>query len=132
MIAFDVAAPPCVLALGGKDVALRLTLAEYERRCGGRAELIEARQQGSLRPVHSIQFDAYEPRWRVERDCIDRDVLIVGAAVALALVLHDDSDRFVDDQVKRWLFPTWEANEVAEAVARLAPAVGCEAERLPI
>ena len=134
MVAFEIHEPQCVLILGGEAGALRVRWAEYrDRWCGGTKQMIKARRKNVLRSVHHVQFDPIERRWRVERDDIGRDVLIIGPRVALLHSVRDESDRYMDDQMAD-LFGNrgWIAREAADAAARLAERMGCELERVAL
>ncbi|MCD1590383.1 hypothetical protein K7H13_06375 [Qipengyuania citrea] len=134
MMAFEIGEPRCVLILGGEAGALRVRWSQYrDAWCGGTKQMIKARRKGLLRTVHSVQFDPIERRWRVERDEIGRDVLIIGPRIALLHSVRDESDRFMDDQMAD-LFGNrgWIAREAADAAARLAERMGCELERVAL
>lgn len=134
MVAFEIHEPHCVLILGGEAGALRVRWTEYrDRWCGGMKGMIKARRKNVLHAVHSVQFDPIERRWRVERDEIGRDILIVGPRVALLHSVRDDSDRYIDDQMAD-LFGNrgWIAREAADAAASLAERMGCELERVAL
>jgi len=93
MMAFEIGEPRCVLILGGEAGALRVRWSQYrDAWCGGTKQMIKARRKGLLRTVHSVQFDPIERRWRVERDEIGRDVLIIGPRIALLHSVRDESD----------------------------------------
>ena len=132
MTAVEVGEPLCVLILGGEIGVQRLRWAEYrDRWCNGTKGMIRARRKGLLRTVHSLQFDPVERRWRIERDEIGRDTLIIGPRVCLLHSLRDESDRYMDDQMAD-LFGNrgWIAREAADAAAALSVRMGCELERV--
>ncbi|WP_394270638.1 hypothetical protein [Qipengyuania sp.] len=134
MVAFEIYEPRCVLILGGEAGAQRLRWTEYRDRWrGGLKGMQKARRKGLLRSVHSLQFDPVERRWRIERDEIGRDVLIIGPRVALLHSIRDEPDRYLDDQMSD-LFGDrcWIAEEAAVAAAALAVRMGAELERVTL
>lgn len=109
--AFELYEPSVVLVVSPITGALGCPLvscmshAEYKRAVGGQKALIERARTGQLVRVHSA---IYDPRYsgvaRVERDCIMRDVIRVGAPLALAIAAsRGGSDDYVRD-LHRLLF----------------------------
>lgn len=134
MTAVEVGEPLCVLILGGEIGVQRLRWAEYrDRWCNGTKGMIRARRKGELHTVHHVRFDPVERRWRVERDEIGHDVLVIGPRVCLLHSLRDESDRYMDDQMAD-LFGNrgWIAREAADAAAALSVRMGCELERVAL
>lgn len=132
MIAYQIHQPDCVLVLGGEVGAHRMQRSEYVRDwCGSTKRMLHARRRGLLRDVAEVRFERAERRWRVERDEIGRDVLIVGPRVALLHCCRDETDRTMDDQLAD-LFGDrgWIAREAAHAAAALAHRIGVEMERV--
>lgn len=93
----------------------------------------KARRKGVLHSVHSLQFDPIERRWRVQRDEIGLDILVIGPRVALLHSVRDEPDRYVDEQMSD-LFGDrgWIAREAADVAAALAVRMGCELERVAL
>lgn len=134
MIAFQIHKPDCVLVLGGEIGAHRMKRSEYVRDwCGSTKRMLMARRKGLLRDVAEVWFERAERRWRVERDEIGRDVLIVGPRVALLHCCRDESDRTMDAQLAD-LFGDrgWIAREAAQAAGALSERMGIELERVAI
>lgn len=134
MTAVEVGEPLCVLILGGEVGVQRLRWTEYKDRwCGGIKGMIAARKKGLLRTVHRVEFDPVERRWRIERNGIGRDDLVIGPRVCLLHSLRDESDRDLDAQMAD-LFGNrgWIAREAADAAAALSVRMGCELERVAL
>ncbi len=135
MTAFEVFAPRHVLVLGGEVGAQRVTWTRFhDEWCGGSTRRVrEARRKGLLHSVHSIDFDPVERRWRVDRDCVGRDVLVVGPRVCLLHSVRDDSDRCMEAQLAD-LFgdKVWVAREAASAASALSERMGADLERLTL
>lgn len=133
MVAFDVYEPRHVLILGGEIGTVRLTWTEYLKDwCGGLKGVHKARRKSKLISVHSVRFDRVERRWRVERDELQRDVLVIGPRVALLHSLRDETDRYLDDQLGDLFAQPWIAREAAHAAAALSVRMGCELERVAL
>lgn len=132
MRAFDVYEPRCVLMLGSAVGAQRLTWTAFLRDwCGGLKGYQRARQKGHLQGVHHVAFDRFERRCRVERDCIGREVLVIGPRACLLYLWQDETDR-CDAHVLRDLFGDWHdtAREAAYAAHQLWRRMGGELEVL--
>ena len=130
MIAYLIDKPDCVLVLGGEVGAQRLRRSEYLRDwCGSTKRMLRARRKGLLRDVAEVRFERAERRWRVERDEIGREVLIIGPRVCLLHCCRDESARPMDEQLAD-LFGDreWIAREATQAAAALALRAGYELE----
>ena len=134
MKAYQIATPDRVLVLGAPDGPHLLRRSTYVRTwCGGQKRVIRARRKGLLVDVAEVRFDANEPRWRVDRDEIDRDVLVIGPRIALMHCCRDESERAMEDQLAD-LFDDrgWIAREAAQAAGALLKKMGFELERVPL
>ena len=134
VIAYLIDKPDCVLVLGGEVGVQRLRRSEYTRDwCGSTKRMLRARRKGLLVDVAEVRFERAERRWRVERDEIGRDVLVVGPRVCLLHCCRDESSRPMDGQLVD-LFGDrhWMADEAAHAAAALAERQGYGIERIAV
>lgn len=80
--------PDCVMLVGERLGVRRVRTAVMSRALRGWRGFVRARQQGRLRFVHHLRYDAREDVARMDRDELRRAVLVLGASAVADLVFR--------------------------------------------
>ena len=127
MHAYEIHQPNCYVIVRTHGHVARLSPVAFRNLLADRKGLWRAREKSALTSVVEVLFDADETDHRVEIDCINRPVLLVGAAFLFrywATLPDNRQDRWFDDIASDLIDRPDTARDAADGMTQLARSHG--------